>query len=157
MLARCWLVGLVILCHGLVRQAKAQAPTAMIESTIQALRAQGYPKALEMAQAFVQAAPRDSWARTLRGAPISGLGQNKGNLLKQKECEKVVSHYEHAQSSIAKNPSALMQLGVCLVNTHELEETGPVSERLLTLQPDDWRKRYNLGLIQYLTHVAATA
>jgi len=207
-LARGWLVGLVILCARLAQPASAQAPLPTIESTIEALRAHEYPKALEMAQALVQAQPRDPKAWTLKGAALSGLGQVEEALrayhralelqpdylaalegaaqleyqagspqakeslerilrfdpanetahsmlaslaFRQMQCATVVWHYERAQSAIAKNPAALMQFGVCLVNTRKLEDARPVFERLLALQPDDWHNRYNLGLIQYLT------
>jgi len=194
--------------------ANAQAPTPTLAPTIDALRAHDYPKALEMAEALVQATPQDPRPWTLKGAALSGLGQTKEALrayhralelkpdylaalegagqleyqagtpeaketlehilrldpanetahamlaslaFKQKECTAVVSHYERAQSAVAKNPSALLQFGACLVDTRKLEEAGSIFERLLTLHPDDWHNRYNLGLSRYLNQQYAAS
>jgi tetratricopeptide (TPR) repeat protein len=79
MLARLGLVAFVGGCaFGLSAQPQTTGPT--VESTIQALRAHDYRRALSMTQALTEASPDDPRVWALRGAALAGLGQGQEGL-----------------------------------------------------------------------------
>jgi len=194
--------------------ARAQSVTPTIQSTIEALRAHDYARALEMTQALAREHPDDARVWTLQGSALSSLGRGEESLrsyqqalnlrpdylpalegaaqceyaaespaaqdlldhilridpanetahamlaslsFRQNRCDKAVEHFALARNAISSNPPALAEYGICLVHAHRFEDAAPLFRRLFELQPDDWRNRYNLGLIEYMMGQNAAA
>ncbi len=98
-----WL-GLITLLGGSghVPFARPQSAIPSIESTIGALRAHEYGKALEMAQALTHSRPSDPRVWTLKGAALSGLGQGRESLRSYEQALKVQPEYLPALEGAAQ-------------------------------------------------------
>ena len=115
---------------------------AALEATAQLEYDASKPEAKELLEKLVRLDPQDQTAHAMLGA----LAYNR------KDCAAAIAHFEKSPQVIADKPLALVEFGSCLLRANQPEDAIPVFQRLHEVQPDDWRSRYNLGLVQFLAH-----
>ena len=76
---------------------------------------------------------------------------------KEKDCAGAVENFARAGVVTGNEPLALTQYGVCLTDLNRFEESIPVFEQVVQLQPETPDARYNLALAQWKSNHPADA
>ncbi len=76
---------------------------------------------------------------------------------KEKDCARAIENFKQAGTVTANQPLALTQYGFCLTELNRFEESIPIFEQVVQLQPEAHDARYNLALAQWRSNHAADA
>ena len=76
---------------------------------------------------------------------------------KEKDCARAIENFKQAGTVTANQPLALTQYGFCLTELNRFEESIPVFEQVVQLQPEAHDARYNLALAQWRSNHADDA
>jgi tetratricopeptide (TPR) repeat protein len=76
---------------------------------------------------------------------------------KEKDCPGAIENFKQAATATANQPLALTQFGFCLTELNRFEDSIPVFEQVVQLQPAAHDARYNLALAQWRSNHAADA
>jgi tetratricopeptide (TPR) repeat protein len=76
---------------------------------------------------------------------------------KEKDCSQATGNFAQARAVISNQPLALTQYAVCLTELNRFEESVPVFEQVVQLQPGASGARYNLALAQWKSNHPADA
>ena len=92
--------------------------------------------------------------RLLSLEPDSGVAHAMAGVLafEAGDCVRAVPHFERARAETEANPQAWPLYGACLVAVDRPADAVSVFERLLALNPENARARFNLGYAEVLAH-----
>jgi tetratricopeptide (TPR) repeat protein len=118
--------------------AVAQSSDDTVRAVTNALRAQQYDQAYQVAHAKLQQSPNDPKILTLEGLALSGLGKKSGALADYDAALKIAPNYVPALESAAE-----------IEYNAGSERAVPLLNRLLSLRPDDPTTHAMLAAIAY--------
>jgi tetratricopeptide (TPR) repeat protein len=118
--------------------AAAQSSDDTVRAVTNALRAQQYDQAYQVAHAKLQQSPNDPKILTLEGLALSGLGKKSGALADYDAALKIAPNYVPALESAAE-----------IEYNAGSERAVPLLNRLLSLRPDDPTTHAMLAAIAY--------
>jgi tetratricopeptide (TPR) repeat protein len=76
---------------------------------------------------------------------------------KEKDCPGAIENFKQAGTVTANQPLALTQFGFCLTESNRFEDSIPIFEQVVQLQPAAHDARYNLALAQWRSNHATDA
>lgn len=117
----------------------SQTPPPTIHSAAEALRAQDYAKALELARALVRQEPGDSRAWVLEGIALSKLGQAPEGL----------RAFRHALEISPDSVAALEGAAQIEYNSGRWQEAGAYLDKLVRLDPHQETAHAMLGALAF--------
>jgi tetratricopeptide (TPR) repeat protein len=126
--------------------AAAQSSDDTVRAVTNALRAQQYDQAYQVAHAKLQQSPNDPKILTLEGLALSGLGKKSGALADYDAALKIAPNYVPALESAAE-----------IEYNAGSERAVPLLNRLLSLRPDDPTTHAMLAAIAYRRKDCASA
>jgi tetratricopeptide (TPR) repeat protein len=118
-----------------------------LEGAAQVQFQQGSPKAKHLILQILQQRPDDATSHAMLGFLE----------YREHDCEHAVADFQKGSEALARQPNALGAYGSCLVMQGRYEDSVPVFQQALSLEPDSPKLRLNLAIAQWKAKHAADA